>query len=128
MSMDAKIKAYDVYPVAIRAELDAAGIYRDLHERVKNEVLRQKLDFLAKEEDRHKAILERLFRDHFPERQLVVPAESKRPKSKVALDDATRDALRMKFEGCLCIACLRALQAGREAGIACSDAPRAARS
>jgi len=88
MSIDAKIKPYDVYPVAIRAELDAAGIYRDLQARVKNEVLKQKLDFLAKEEDRHKAILERLFRDHFPERKLVVPAESKRPRSKVALDDA----------------------------------------
>ncbi len=84
MSMDAKIKPYDVYPVAIRAELDAAGIYRDLHARVKNEVLKQKLDFLAKEEDRHKAILERLFRDHFPERKLVVPAESKSPRLKVA--------------------------------------------
>ena len=43
---------------------------------VKNEALKQKLDFLAKEEDRHKAILERLFRDHFPDRKLVVPAES----------------------------------------------------
>ena len=85
MSLDPKIKPYDVYPVAIRAELDAAGIYRDLHDRVGNEVLKQKLDFLAKEEDRHKAILERLFRDHFPERKLVVPAESKRPKAKAAL-------------------------------------------
>ena len=36
----------------------------------------------------------------------------------VALDDATRDALRLKFEGCLCIACLRALQAERNTGLA----------
>jgi rubrerythrin len=86
MTMDAKIKPYDVYPAAIRAELDAAAVYRDLQGRVKNEVLKQKLDFLAKEEDRHKGILERLFRDHFPERKLVVPAESKRPKSKASLD------------------------------------------
>jgi rubrerythrin len=87
MNISAKLKPYDVYPVAIRAELDAAEIYRGLQVRVKNEVLRQKLDFLAKEEDRHKAILERLFHDHYPERKLVVPAESKRPKTKVAVDE-----------------------------------------
>jgi len=89
MSIDPKIKPYDVYPAAVRAEMDAAAIYRNLKDRVRNEPLRQKLDFLAKEEDRHKAILERLFHDHYPERTLVVPAESKRPGAKVEVDDAT---------------------------------------
>lgn len=89
MTIDPKMKPADVYPFAIRAELDAAAIYRDLRGRVRNEALRQKLDFLAKEEDRHKAILERLFRDHFPERKLVVPAEAKRPRKAVPVDDAT---------------------------------------
>jgi rubrerythrin len=88
MTMNPKLKPYEVYPVAIRAEMDAARIYRDLQGLVKNEALKQKLDFLAKEEDRHKAILERVFRDHYPERKLVVPAESKRPKKTVTLDDA----------------------------------------
>jgi rubrerythrin len=87
--MDPKLKPYDVYPIAIRAEIGAAAAYRSLLGRVKNEVLRQKLDFLAKEEDRHKAILERLFRDHFPGRTLVVPAAETRPKKAVAVDDST---------------------------------------
>ena len=43
MSLEAKLKPYEVYPVAIRAEMDAAGIYLGLHGRVKNEVLKQKL-------------------------------------------------------------------------------------
>jgi rubrerythrin len=89
MTIDPKMKPADVYPFAIRAELDAAAIYRELQSRVRNEALRQKLDFLAKEEDRHKAILERLFRDHFPGRKLVVPAEAKRPRKAVPVDDAT---------------------------------------
>jgi rubrerythrin len=97
MTIDAKLKAADVYPFAIRAEMDAAAIYRDLHERVRNEALRQKLDFLAKEEDRHKAILERLFRDHFPGRKLVVPAASKRAKTAVVLTDATSVAALFKL-------------------------------
>lgn len=86
MSLSPRLKPYDIYPLAVRAELDAAAIYRDLHGRVRNEVLKQKLDFLAKEEDRHKAILERLFRDHFPERTLTVPAEIPGRKKAAALD------------------------------------------
>jgi hypothetical protein len=43
----------------------------------------------------------------------------------VVLDGATRDALRLKFEGCLCIACLRALQAERDAGLARQAGPPA---
>jgi rubrerythrin len=89
MSLDPKLKPDDVYPIAIRAEMDAAEIYLGLHGRVKNEVLKQKLDFLAKEEGRHKAILERLFQDHFPDRKLVVPAEAGRPKKAVAVEEAT---------------------------------------
>ncbi|MDD8027323.1 MAG: ferritin family protein [Acidobacteriota bacterium] len=90
MTIDSKLKGADVYPIAIRAEMDAAGLYRDLQGRVRNEALRQKLDFLAKEEDRHKAILERLFHDHFPDRKLVVPAESKRPQALASVDESTR--------------------------------------
>ena len=43
--------------------------------------------------------------------------------ASVTLDDATRDALRLKFEGCLCIACLRELQAERDAGLARQASP-----
>jgi rubrerythrin len=89
MTFDPKLKPVDVYPIAVRAEIDAAGIYRGLYARVRNEALKQKLDFLAREEDRHKAILERLFKDHFPGRALVVPAENKRPKHAVPVGDET---------------------------------------
>jgi len=89
MSIDSNLKAADILPIAIRAEMDAEGIYRDLHGRVKNEVLKQKLDFLAKEEGRHRAILTRLFADKFPGRALNVPAESRRPKTSAAVDDRT---------------------------------------
>lgn len=89
MSLDARLKPHEIYPIAVRAEMDAAAVYADLHGRVRDEALKQKLDFLAKEEGRHKALLKRLFRDHFPDRKLVVPAEAKRPKKPVPVDDAT---------------------------------------
>ncbi|MHB8056134.1 MAG: ferritin-like domain-containing protein [Candidatus Aminicenantales bacterium] len=89
MPFNPKMKPADVYPVAIRAEIDAAEIYRGLLEKVKNEALRDKLNFLAREEDRHKGILERLFRDHFPDRTLIVPAAGGRPKKAIPIGEAT---------------------------------------
>ena len=82
MSIDSRKKAPEIMGIAVRAEMDAAAIYRGLLGRVKNEVLRQKLDFLAKEEDRHKVLLERLFRDRYPGRILRVP-ETARPAKGV---------------------------------------------
>jgi rubrerythrin len=73
MAIEPRMSAPDILGIAVRNELDAAAIYRGLHGRVKNEVLKQKLDFLAREEDRHKVILERLFKDRFPGQALQVP-------------------------------------------------------
>jgi rubrerythrin len=73
MTIDASLKAPEILGLAVRSEIDAAAIYRGLHGRVKNEVLKQKLDFLAREEERHKVILERLFKDKFPGQALQVP-------------------------------------------------------
>lgn len=89
MTFHPKTEPADVYPLAIRAEIDAAGIYRGIHDRVRNAALKQKLEFLAREEDRHKAILERLFKDHFPGRTLVVPAAGARPAKAVPLSEET---------------------------------------
>ena len=83
------MKAHEILAMAVRAEMDAADIYNHLRGRVKNEVLIQKLQFLANEEVRHKAILERLFRDKFPQQTLSVPAKPVRPAKGASLDDAT---------------------------------------
>jgi len=89
MAIDPTTKPYEILAVAVRAEIDAAAIYDDLRGRVKNEVLVQKLQFLANEEARHKAILERLFADKFPDQTLRVPAASPKPAKPVAVDDKT---------------------------------------
>jgi rubrerythrin len=83
------MKAPEIMAVAIRAEMDAADIYNHLRGRVKNEVLVQKLKFLADEEVRHKAILERLFADKFPSRPLSVPAKPARTAKPVPLDETS---------------------------------------
>jgi len=88
MTIDAFMKPSGILAVAIRSEMDAAAIYNGLRGRVKNEVLLQKLKFLSDEETRHKAILERLFSDKFPDETLRVPPSSAGPAKSVAVDDA----------------------------------------
>jgi rubrerythrin len=79
MSIDPRLTPWQVLGVAIRSEVDASGFYRKLQTRVKNVVLIDKLNFLAREEDHHKAILERLFGQRFPGRSQEAPADSLLP-------------------------------------------------
>ncbi len=87
MSLNATLKPTEILAIAVRAEIDAASIYRNLQDRVKNEVLLQKLKFLAHEEERHRALLERLFADRFPGRELTVPDRSDLPLKSVPIDE-----------------------------------------
>jgi len=89
MTITPTSKPYEILAAAVRAELDAAAIYNDLRGRVKNEVLIQKLQFLANEETRHRAILERLFADKFPDETLRVPAASAKPAKILPVENKT---------------------------------------
>jgi rubrerythrin len=87
MAIDPRKKAPEIMGIAVRAEMDAAAIYRGLYGRVKNEVLKQKLDFLAKEEERHKLLLERIFKDRYPGQILKVPDSGRPAKGVPAVED-----------------------------------------
>jgi rubrerythrin len=89
MTIDASMKPPEILAVAVRSEMDAAALYDHLRGRVKNEILIQKLEFLANEETRHKAILERLFADRFPGQKLRVPEASSGPVKSVPVDETT---------------------------------------
>jgi len=89
MSLDFHLKPSEVLGIAIRSEIDAASIYRRLQDRVKNEVLLEKLKFLNHEEEHHRAILERLFADRFPGQKLEVPERSGLPGKAIPIDETS---------------------------------------
>lgn len=89
VTFDPQLKPSGVLAIAVRSEIDAALIYRGLQGRVKNEVLFQKLKFLAHEEEHHRAILERLFADRFPGQELKVPERSDMPGKAVPIDETS---------------------------------------
>jgi rubrerythrin len=60
---------------AVRSEIDSNKTYSDLAERVKNPLLKEKFQWLAYEEKKHKEVLEKLFDALFHGEKLLVPGQ-----------------------------------------------------
>ncbi len=87
MALNPNLRPYEVLATAIRSEMEAANFYSKVLDRVKNILLQQKLKFLVLEEKKHRKILERLFSDRFPDRELKVPEKAARPRLPVTVDE-----------------------------------------
>ncbi|MEK7448466.1 MAG: ferritin family protein [Planctomycetota bacterium] len=70
----------EILGIAIRAEQAAAGYYQKIIRLVPFPSLRDKLKFLVNEEKRHQRILTTLYRQKFPEVQLIKPRISTTPE------------------------------------------------
>jgi rubrerythrin len=68
----------DLVLAALKSEIEAKAAYTKLAESVKNFILKERLNFLAQEEEKHRGLFERLYGKRFPEKELVVP-EGKSP-------------------------------------------------
>ena len=60
---------------AVRSEIDSNKTYSVLAQRVKNPLLKEKFQWLAYEENKHKEVLEKLFNALFQGETLVVPEQ-----------------------------------------------------
>ncbi len=68
---------------AIKSEIDSGELYRTLASRVKNALLKDRLNFLAGEEDKHRAYLEAFYRQKFPDEEIEVPDKTPVPLPEV---------------------------------------------
>ncbi len=75
MNLD-KFSVQELLLTAMKSEIDSKKTYLDLNERVKNALLKDKLTFLAEEEEKHKKLIEEIFQNHFPEEKIKIPEES----------------------------------------------------
>jgi len=89
MVLNTGLKPEEILAIAVKSEIDAASLYSHLQARVRNEVLLQKLKFLAREEERHQAVLKRLFSQRFPGHELKVPDRSPLQLKSVAIEEST---------------------------------------
>jgi rubrerythrin len=58
---------------AVRSEIDSNQVYADLAKRYSNPLLKEKFQWLAFEENKHRITLERLFEAMLPDEKLVIP-------------------------------------------------------
>jgi rubrerythrin len=86
--MDLSIyKVEDLLLTALKSELEAKEAYLRLASGIKNFVLKERLNFLAGEEEKHQQFFDRLYRKNYPQKDLAVP----KGKSPVPLPEITID-------------------------------------
>jgi rubrerythrin len=68
-----ELTALEALGIAIRSEIDAQELYKELADKCKNEFFKDKLLNLHKEEKKHQAILENLHQQLFSEVELKIP-------------------------------------------------------
>ncbi len=87
---DLQLKKYalaDLLLTAVKSEIDSQAVYSRLAGRVKNAFLKERLEFLAGEEGKHRQALEGLFAQRFPGREAAVPAKAAVPLPEIRFRD-----------------------------------------
>jgi len=70
---------------ALRSEIDSKEVYQHIADRVKNALLKDKLNFLASEEEKHRKIIEGVYRETFVDKELQIPEKSPVPLPEVSI-------------------------------------------
>ncbi len=77
----------DILLSALKSEVDSKALYTRLANQVKNGLLKDKLLYLAKEEEKHRAYLKKLYTTQFPKQRLTLPTTTPVPLPIVPLPD-----------------------------------------
>ena len=73
--------------VAIKSEVDSKGVYSKLAKKVKNGLLKDKLQFLADEEEKHRSFIEEVYKNHYPDDKIQLPKKSPVPLPEIEAPD-----------------------------------------
>ncbi len=79
----------DLFLAAIKSEEDSHQLYLKMATKTKNGLLKDKLEFLAKEENKHRKFIEEIYANHFPENELVLPKKTPVPLPEVEFTEDT---------------------------------------
>ncbi len=87
------ITALEALAIAIRHAMDTEGLYVEMASHTENDILRERFLNLAQEERRHQLLLEKKYREMFPDVDLKIP-NSQLPRE--ALDAQSLKGMSMK--------------------------------
>jgi rubrerythrin len=90
----------ELLAIGIKAELEAIEAYTELAKNVNITLLSERFEILAKDEARHKKILEELYDENFPGKPIVLPEKSGVPKVQTTLtpDNTISEILSLAME------------------------------
>ena len=75
----------DLLLTAMKSEVESRDFYSKLAGGVKNFLLKEKLDFLSAEEEKHRTYFHNLFTDMYPDRKVVLPEKSPVPLPELTI-------------------------------------------
>jgi rubrerythrin len=79
----------DLLLAAIKSEIESNKLYSKMIKKTKNGLLQDKLEFLAKEEEKHRNFIEEIYMNHFPEKKLKIPDQTPVPLPEIKMTDDT---------------------------------------
>jgi len=77
----------EIFLAAIRSELGSKIVYLKLAWRTEDNILEDRLVFLAREEDKHRRLLEDFYKDTLKRKYVMVPQASPVPLPEIDIDD-----------------------------------------
>lgn len=82
-----KFDEHTLLLAALKSEIDSREVYQQIADKVKNALLKDKLRFLASEEEKHRKIIEGVYREAFVGKELQIPEKSPVPLPQIAISD-----------------------------------------
>jgi rubrerythrin len=82
-----KYSEEDLLLSAIKSEVDSKEVYSTLADIVKNFFLKDRLKFLASEEEKHRTFLESLFMKKIPKKEIILPEKTPVPLPELKIAD-----------------------------------------
>ena len=74
-----KYSLEDLLLAAMKSEIESHEVYTTIARNVKNGLIKDKMMFLASEEQKHKAFIEQVYKAQFPKKKLVIPTSTPVP-------------------------------------------------
>jgi rubrerythrin len=79
----------DLLLAAVKSEKESNELYTKIAKKTENGLLKDKLVFLAKEEEKHRQFIEEIYTNHFPDQVLSIPRETPVPLPEIKMDENT---------------------------------------
>jgi len=77
----------DLLLAAMKSEIESNAVYAKIAEQVKNGLLKDKLKFLAKEEQKHKKFIEQVYKTKFPKKKIRIPKTTPVPLPQLVIPE-----------------------------------------